>query len=141
MTRRSILLLIASLRLRGADAAAQVWDVLTNMASALASGDAPGFLHVFDRRMKGFDDFGAAVKGLVAEAVVESAIDPVENTGDDQNRKVEVVWSMRLISRSELDTVTERQSTVTVRLARQGGKWKVVGFEPADLFRAPSARV
>src|SRR6516164_3675685 len=104
MTRRSILLLIASLRLRGADAAAQVWDVLTNMASALSSGDAPGFLQVFDRRMKGFDELRAAVTDLVAAAVIESAIDPVENTGDDQARTVEVAWSMRLIGRSELAT-------------------------------------
>jgi hypothetical protein len=111
------------------------------MASALSSGDAPGFLQVFDRRMKGFDELRAAVTDLVAAAVIESAIDPVENTGDDQARTVEVAWSMRLIGRSELATVTERQAAVTVRLARQGGKWKVVGFEPADLFRPLSARV
>jgi hypothetical protein len=141
MTRRAILFALAAARLRGADAAAQVWDVLTGIASALSSGDAPGFLHAFDRQMKGFEGLAAAVTALVAEAEVESGIDPVQNTGDDQNRTLEVSWSMRLISRSELRTVTQRQATVTLRLARQRGKWKVVGLEPADLFRAPSARV
>jgi hypothetical protein len=141
MTRRAILLAIASLRLRGADSAAQVWNVLTDMVSLLASGDAPGFLRNFDWRMKGFDDFRAAVSALVAEAQIESAIDPIENTGDDQNRTVEVSWSLRLISRSELETVTQRQATVTIRLARQSGNWKVVEFAPADLLRPPSARM
>jgi hypothetical protein len=141
MTRRAILFAFAALRLRGADAAAQAWDVLTGMASALSSGDAPGFLRAFDPQMKGFENFRAAVTGLVAEAEIESTIDPVENTGDDQNRTVEVTWSMRLIGRSELQAVTQRQATVTIRLARQRGKWKVVGFEPADLFRPLSARV
>jgi hypothetical protein len=141
MTRRAILLALAALRLRGADSASQAWDLLTDMASALSRGDAPGFLQAFDRQMKGFQDLAAAVTGLVAETEIESGIDPVQNTGDDRNRTVEVSWSMRLISRSELHTVTQRQANVTVRLARQSGKWKVVGFEPADLFRAPSARV
>jgi len=141
MTRRAILLTLAALRLRGADAAAQVWDVLTNMASALASGDAPGFLHDFDRNMKGFEELATAVTGLLAETQIESGIDPVENTGDDQNRTLEVTWSMRLISRSEIATVTQRQATVTIRMARQRGKWRVVGLEPESLFRPPSARV
>lgn len=140
MTRRAILLALAALRLRGADAAAQVWDVLTDMASALASGDAPGFLHAFDRQMKGFEDLAVAVNGLVAETEVESGIDPIQNTGDDQKRTVEVSWSMRLISRSELQTLTQRQATVTIRLERQRGKWKVVGLEPLSVFQAPSAR-
>jgi hypothetical protein len=139
MTRRTILLALAALRLRGADAAEQVWEVLTSMASALSAGDAPGFLHAFDRSMKGFEDFRVAVTGLVAEAEIESTIDPVENTGDDAYRTLEVTWSMRLIGRSELQKLIERQATVTIRLARERGKWKVVGFEPANLFRAPSA--
>jgi hypothetical protein len=141
MTRRAILFAVAALRLRGADAAAQVWDVLTGMASALSTGDAPGFLHAFDPQMKGYEDLATAVTGLVAETEVESGIDPVSNTGDDQNRTIEVSWSLRLISRSELHTVTQREAKVTIRLARQRGNWKVVAFEPADLLRAPSARV
>jgi hypothetical protein len=141
MTRRAILLALAALPVRGADASAQVWDVLMKMAASLAAGDAPGFLRAFDRRMKGFEDFRAAVTGLVAEAEVESTIDPVQNDGDDRNRTLEVTWSLRLIARSDLQTVTQRQATVTMRLARQGAEWKIGAFEPANLFRAPSARV
>jgi hypothetical protein len=141
MTRRAILFAFAALRLRGADSAGQVWDVLTEMASSLARGDAPGFLHAFDRQMKGFQNLAAAVTALVAEAEIQSAIDPVQNTGDDRNRTVEVSWSLQLISREELHHVSQRQAAVSVKLARQRGKWTVVGFEPADLFRAPSARM
>ena len=90
--------------------------------------------------MKGFEDLAVAVNGLVAETEIESGIDPIQNTGDDQKRTVEVSWSMRLISRSELQTLTQRQATVTIRLERQRGKWKVVGLEPLSLFEAPSAR-
>lgn len=141
MTRRAILLALAAPRLRGADAAAQVWDVLTHMASALASGDAPGFLYYFDRRMKGFEDLATSVTGLVAEAEISSGIDPVQNTGNDQNRTLEVTWSMHLVSRSQLEIVTQRQAAATVGMERQRGKWKVVRFEPVSLFRPPSAGV
>ena len=141
MTRRSILLALAAAPLRGADPAEQVWEVLTGMAASLSASDAPGFLHAFDSSMKGYEDLRAAVTGLVAEAEVESTIDPVENTGDDQNRTLQVSWALRLISRSELQKVTDRQTTVTLRLARQRGKWKVVSFDPADLFRPSSARM
>ena len=139
MTRRTILLALAVLPARGADPAEQAWDLLTRMASYLSQGDAPGFLRCFDRGMKGFVDLSVAVRGLVAEEQLESAIDPVENTGNANQRNVKVEWALRLISRSGLDQVKDRQATVTLRLERQHGKWKVVACEPFSLFAPPSA--
>jgi hypothetical protein len=134
MTRRACLLALAALPARPADAAAQAWDLLTEMASALSAGDAARFLRAFDPRMKGFEDFRAAVTALVAEAELESAIEPGENTGDDRTRTLKVDWSLRLIGRSDLQRLTDRQAAATLRLERQKGKWKVVSFEPASLF-------
>lgn len=141
MTRRAILFALAALPASAADPAQQAWDLLTGMASTLSTGDAVGFLRAFDPAMKGFDDLRAAVTALVAEAEIESTIDPIQNTGDDRVRTLQVQWSLRLIGRSDLQRVTDRQATVTMRLERQRGKWKVVSFEPASLFAPPSARM
>jgi hypothetical protein len=141
MKRRTILFAIAALPLGAADPAQQVWDVLTGMASALSSGDASGFLHPFDRGMKGFEDLRVAVTGLLTLAEIESTIEPVENTGDANSRTVRVDWALRLVGTSDLQRVTDRQATVTMRFERQHGKWKITAFEPASLFAPPSARM
>lgn len=143
MTRRTILLaLLAALPLRAAgDPAQQVWDVLTGMASSLAAGDPSGFLRPFDPAMKGYEDLRVAVTGLLAEYQLESSIDPVDNGGDDRSRTLQVQWSLRLVSRSDLQRVVDRQVPVTLRFERQRGKWKIVEFAAAGLFAAPSVRM
>jgi hypothetical protein len=142
MTRRGLLMALAALpAIAAADAAAEVWEVLTGMVEALAEGNAAGFLGAFDPAIKGFEELRAAVTGLVEEAEVESSIDPRENAGDDRGRTLRVQWSLRLIARSDFQRLTDRQATVTIRMERQGRKWKVVQFEPASLFAPPSVRV
>jgi len=138
LTRRAILVALAALPVAAADPAQEVWDVLTGMASALASADALAFLSYFDPSIQHYDDIRAAVNGLVAEYEVQSGIDPVDNTGDTRNRTIEVNWSMHLVSHSDLKQMIERHMTVTIRFERRPGKkWKVVAFEPLSALALP----
>jgi len=124
---------------RGAapDPAQQVWNALTGMASALASADAVTFLSYFDKRMQGYDDIRNRVGALVTQYDIHSGIDPIENTGNQESRTLKVNWSMHLISHSPLEQVVQRQMAVTIRFAREGRRWKVVGFEPASALALP----
>jgi hypothetical protein len=135
MTRRTILLAMAALPLRAADPEQQVWDALTTMAADLSESNAAGFLHEFDPAMPGYNDLSVAVTGLLNEAELESTIEPVENTGDAAARTVKVQWALRLVSRSGLDQVKDRQEEVSIRFERRKGKWKAVSFAPLSLFR------
>ena len=120
-----------------ADPSQQVWDALTGMASALASADAVSFLSYFDKHMKGYEGIRNLAGALTTEYDVHSGIDPIENTGNQESRTLKVNWSMHLISHSPLEQVVQRQMAVTIRFARDGRRWKVVGFEPASALALP----
>jgi hypothetical protein len=136
-SRRAILVLLTAAPLRGDDPAQEVWDLLTAMAAALGDGNAALFLRSFDSGMPGYEDLRVAVNALVVRAEVESSIDPVQNTGDNRRRTLEVDWTMRLVDRTGLEHITERRATVKCGLEKEGKKWKVVAFAPSNFFAPP----
>lgn len=119
------------------DPSQQVWEALTGMASALASADAVSFLSYFDKHVKGYDGIRNLADALTTEYDVHSGIDPIENTGNRQSRTLKVNWSMHLVSHSALEQVVQRQTEVTIHFAREGRRWKVVGFEPVSALALP----
>jgi hypothetical protein len=141
IARRLLLAVLAAPLLKGDDPAQEVWDLLAEMAAALVDGDAGRFVLAFDPKMPGFQELRAAVSGLLARAEVESTIDPVQNTGDDRRRTLEADWSMRLVDREGARHITERRAAIKCGFEKQGKKWKVVSFAPADFFAPPSAHV
>jgi hypothetical protein len=138
-TRRALLLGAAAALLHAADPAAEAWEVVTGLAAALGRASEVAFLAYCDRQMPAYESLRANVSALVAAMDVESAIDPVRNDGDDRSRELEVDWQMRMVGRSGLRTVAQRQDTVKCRLERRGRGWKVVRLEPVAFFAPPSA--
>jgi len=124
--------------LHAADPAADVWESVTEMAAALARGSDVGFLAVCDSKMAGYSALRANIAALVAAADVESGIDPVSNTGDEQARDVEVDWQISMVDRSGLQRVTRRRQVVKCRFEKRGRKWKVATLDPVAFFAPPS---
>jgi hypothetical protein len=139
-TRRAILAGLLAMPLRGADPAQEAWEVLEAIAAALVDSNIGLFLRHFDHAMPGYQDLRAAVTGLIAQTEVESSIDPVQNTGDGRRRTLEVDWTMHLVDRGD-QHLTERRATVKCGFAKEGKKWKVVSFAPANFFAPPSTNV
>jgi hypothetical protein len=137
ISRRVMLAVFVAAPLLGNDPAQEVWDLLAAMAAALGEANVNAFLRDFDRGMPGYETLRAGIAGLVARCEVESAIDPVENSGDDSRRTVEVDWQMHLIDREAAQHITVRRATVKCGFAKEGTKWKVVSFAPADFFTPP----
>src|SRR5689334_8421356 len=109
---RRVFLATAAAGLVRADAEADAWEIVTELATALGHSSPVEVLAVCDSQMPGFATLRAGVTALCAAADVESGIDPVRNTGNDRARDLEVDWTMQLIDRSGLGRVTRRHETV-----------------------------
>ena len=140
LTRRALLFSAAAL-VRAADPAEEAWELITAMAAALASGADVEFLSACDPSMPGHAALRANVAALVAVADIESAIDPVRNTGDAAARELEVDWQLSLVDRAGLQRVTRRRQVVKCKLEKRGRGWKVMTLDPVSFFAAPSAGV
>ena len=133
MTRRTLLLALFAARLR-ADAEQEVWDLFTSAASALAEDSAAGFLKAFDPAMPGYETLRANVTGLLRRAALASTIEFDSNEGSDSRREVELDWTL-VIAAGDAGVSTERrQKHVKCRVEKRGKKWRVVAFEPVELF-------
>ena len=141
LTRRSLLAASAAALARAADPADEAWELITAMAAALASGADVEFLSACDPSMPGHATLRANVAALVAVADIESAIDPVRNTGDAAARELDVDWQLSLVDRAGLQRVTRRRQVVKCKLEKRGRGWKVMTLDPVSFFAAPSAGV
>ena len=135
MTRRLLLLLAPfAPRLASADAADDVYDLFTTLASWLSTGEVVAFLAGFDKTMPGYEQFRADVTALLAQAEVQSSIDFLRNDGNDTVRSVEVDWYLQIRGRYDAQVVARRREIVKCRVEKSGRKWKVFSLEPQSLF-------
>src|SRR6478672_8541135 len=134
MTRRTAVLLFCAAPALAADPAQEAWEVITTLAAALGRADAGEFLSVCDSAMPGYETLRVSVSALVAQAEVESGVDPAENSGDDRARTVVVDWQLQLVDRTGLQRVTRRRENVHLSLEKRGRKWRVDRIEPLGFF-------
>ena len=137
MTRRLLLSLPLAACLR-ADSEKEVADLITAAVSGLSAGKPEVFLEAFDPAMPEFEKLRAAVVGLAAQAELSCSLEVVSNEGDDAARTLELDWILRIDRKDDAAGSTRRQRTVQCQLRKSGRKWRIVSFEPLELF-APTA--
>jgi hypothetical protein len=133
MTRRLLILLPIAACLR-ADSEREVVDLITGAASGLSAGKPEVFLEAFDPSMPEFEKLRAAVEGLVSQAELSCSIEVSSNQGDDAARSLELDWILSIRHRDSSPGSTHRQKTVKCQLRKTGRKWRIVSFDPLDLF-------
>lgn len=84
--------------------------------------------------MPGYDNLSASVKALLGQAEVTSSLDVLRDEGDDQHRTVELDWYMELKSKQPNGPLERRRKTVRCKVDRQGKNWRIVSFDPPDVF-------
>ncbi len=136
MLRRAFLLSLIAPAL-AADPRQEIYDLFGSLASALTDGEPEQFLAAFDRSMKGYEDFAANVRALVAQMDVTSTVELVDDAGDARHRAVKFDWLMQLANKNDRVSVIRRQQTITCRLEKQKRKWRIVSLEPLDFFAPP----
>jgi hypothetical protein len=133
MTRRTVLLALSAAGLR-ADSATDAWDTVSAAAAALAQSNGSAFLACFDPKMAGYESLRNHTPPLLLQAEVVSSIDQLENQGDEQKRKLELDWLIRLKPRSGIAPSVQREERVKCVVTKQGRKWRITAFEPLALF-------
>ena len=133
MTRRLLILLPIAACLR-ADSEREAVDLITDAAAGLSAGKPEVFLEAFDPSMPDFAKLRTAVEGLVSQAQVSCSIEVESNQGDDAARTLELDWILRIDRGADNAGSTHRQKTVKCQLRKVGKKWRIVSFEPLDLF-------
>ena len=137
MTRRGLLLALVASRLR-ADDAQQVWDLFTQLASALSAGNPVEFMQPFDRAMRGYETLQAEIAGLLLQTEVHSSIELLSDEGDAVARSVELDWFLQIVEKNDTGGVTRRRERVRCRLTKPKKKWQIVSIEPLAFFAPPN---
>ena len=140
MTRRLSLLLLLPLAAGfAADSETEVRDVVAATARALSGGKVELFLDSFDPKMPGFDKLRDNIAGLTAQADVSCNVEILQNDGDDSDRTLTLDWILGIESKDTGLQTSHREKTVKCQLKKIGKKWRIVAFEPLDLFASPGA--
>ena len=137
MTRRWLLLVSVAVFLR-ADSEKDARDLIASLAEALSAGNAEAFLDSFDRSMPDFDKLRYNVQSLVSQADVSCNIEITSNEGDDTERSLTLDWILSIDPKEASPGSKRWQKIAKCRLKKTGKKWKIVSFEPVDLFAAPA---
>ena len=134
MTRPLFLLFLPFAACWAADPAQEVWDLLTQVASALSERNPAAFLEAFDPAMPGYEKLREHVTALLRNAEVQSAIELDSDEGNGQSRTVELTWLLRIRPEPEATATTKREQRVKCLVEKAGRKWRIVSFEPLALF-------
>jgi hypothetical protein len=138
MTRRVLLLAPLAACLR-ADSEKEVEELIASAASALSAGKPELFLDAFDPAMPEFAKLRYSVIGLISQADLSCSIEILSNEGDDGVRKLTLDWILRIDNKDDNPGSTRRQKTVKCEIRKNGKKWRIVSFDPLDLFAPPTA--
>jgi hypothetical protein len=138
MKRRVFLIAGTALALR-ADDAGDIWDLFTNMASALSDDRPDEFMAAFDRAMPGYHTLEMDVTALVTAYEARSSIELVSEEGDSLARRVELDWFLEIVEKQDTGGVTRRREVVRCRLMKEKKKWRINSFEPLSFFSPPKS--
>lgn len=127
----------------------QAWVAVATASQALAqqgidtrvlhggTGNYVEFLSIFDKSMPGYPDFSAGIIALARDFQVDSAVELEKNEGTDTLRTLVMDWTLDLISKINDVSQLQRHETVTCKLQKQSGHWRVISIEPKAFFAPP----
>jgi hypothetical protein len=136
--RRRFLLLVSLAALLPANSEKDAWNLIHSLADSLSAGNVTAFLDAFDRSMPDYDKLRTNVVGLFAQGEVGCNIEVTSNEGDDSERTLALDWILTLEPKEVSPGAKRWEKKAKCRMKKTGKKWKVVSFEPVDLFLAPA---
>ena len=134
---RSAALICLTAALACADAHDDVLEVVTSMAAALTEVNVAKFMEGISKDMADYETIENNVTALVRQAEVTSSIQPVNESGDDQMRSINLDWSLEVRSLEQDGPIVRRRQVIHCDLRKDRKHWKVVAWKPVD-FLAPA---
>lgn len=120
-----------------ADRSNIVLGVLDHVATALEAGNATDALTSFDKQMPGYSQLEDYFAALTSQTSAHSDVDIIDETDSDAESKVVLRWIIDLRDKTTNESIDRRAREVHLRLIPSKDKpeaWKIVAFEPIDLF-------
>lgn len=107
---------------------------LSDVATALSSGHASQAMDCFDKdAFPGYDKLSGFFESLTGAYQVDSQIDITDEEITDNAAAMNVHWILTLTDEgTNLDQ--RRDADIMVKLAKKKGAWRIVAFEPIDIF-------
>jgi hypothetical protein len=136
IARIAILALLSCPALIPAAPGADVLEFVSSLAGDLANDDFASFIRHFDASMPGYAEFKSDAESLLGSKDVESEIEVIAESGDQQNHTLGLDWVLITRDKDALNggTIT-RRFVVKCSLKRDRKTWKVVAFDPIRLFK------
>ena len=119
------------------DAAREIRLLIRDASRALQAGNAPLFLAAFDKRA--FSDFPMLrdeVTALTAQRRIASSVESGSPVGAGGARTVRVDWLLDLTPKIDPGPLERRHESIVMTVAKRGGRWRVIGMQPAGFFRS-----
>ena len=118
-----------------ADTHDEVVDVVTNLANALSTVNAPKFMDAIDKSMPDYDKLKNDVAALMNQSEVTSSIEMLQEEGDENRRTDDLDWYLEVRSLSPDGPIVRRREIIHCELVRKDKKhWKVASLKPLDFF-------
>ena len=110
--------------------------MLRDVSRALQARNAALFLSHFDRdRFEAYAQLEANVVVLMEQKELGSSIRIVELAEDGEFFRGRVDWLLQVSPLGRTGAIETRRSTIDVRVARDGKKWRIIAFAPVDFLR------
>jgi hypothetical protein len=118
-----------------ADSHDEIVDVVSNMANALSTVNAPKFMDAIDKSMPEYDKLKSDVAALMNQTEVTSSIEMLQEDGDEAKRTVDLDWYLEVRSLSPDGPIERRREIIHCELLRKDKKhWKIVLLKPMEFF-------
>ncbi len=116
------------------DESADLRRRLSDVATALASGQPAQAMECFDRqKFADYDKLSGYFDGLTGAYQVDSQIDVNDEEGTETEAKLTVHWTLTLTDpATSLDL--RRDAEMTVKLVRIKNSWQIVAMAPLGIF-------
>ncbi len=118
-----------------ADTHDEIVDVISSMANALSTVNAPKFMDAIDKSMPDYDTLKSNVAALMNQAEITSSIEIVKEDGDDNKRVLDLDWYLEIRSLLPDGPIERRREIIHCELVRKDKKhWKIVSLQPMNFF-------
>ena len=115
------------------DEAAELRERLMQVANAVSAGNPSEAISVFSKSYKHYDKLRDYFSALSNGLRVENEVDFLDDPSEEPEPEMNVRWSIT-IADAEMHYSVQRAAEIKIRFARESKKWKIVDFEPIDLF-------
>jgi len=110
--------------------------MLRDASRALQGRNAGLFMSHFDKkRFEGYGRLETNVVVLTEQKDIASSIQIVEVAQDDETFRSRVDWLLQVSPLNRAGRIETRRSMITLQIAAQGKKWRIIDLTPVDFFR------